>query len=100
MHLVSVTAGDLGSELFNGIFSWSFLQFIIAFLSFFGFVLTSAVFLILAERKILGWMQDLLGPVHTGPWGLFQTVADVGTLLMTDDIHASLNVNSLFLLAS
>src|SRR5260370_19877783 len=26
MHLVSVTAGDLGSELFNGIFSWSFLQ--------------------------------------------------------------------------
>jgi NADH-quinone oxidoreductase subunit H len=99
MHLVSVTAGDLGSELFNGIFSWSFLQFIIAFLSFFGFVLTSAVILILAERKIMGWMQDRYGPLHTGPWGLLQTVADVGKLLLKEDIHAALTDKSLFLLA-
>src|SRR6266853_3392379 len=94
-----ILADNIGSQLFNGIFSWSFLQFIIAFLSFFGFVLTSAVFLILAERKILGWMQDRLGPVHTGPWGLLQTVADVGKLLMKEDIHASLIDKSLFLLA-
>src|SRR3989440_6207958 len=99
MHLVSVIAGDLGSQLFNGIFSLSFLQFIIAFLSFFGFVLTSAVILILAERKIMGWMQDRLGPIHTGPWGLLQSVADVGKLLMKEDIHAALTDKSLFLLA-
>ncbi len=99
MHLVSVIAGDLGSQLFNGIFSWSFLQFIIAFLSFFGFVLTSAVILILAERKIMGWMQDRYGPLHTGPWGLLQTVADVGKLLLKEDIHAGLTDKSLFLLA-
>src|SRR5579859_2817088 len=99
MHLVSVIAGDLGSQLFNGIFSLSFLQFIIAFLSFFGFVLTSAVILILAERKIMGWMQDRYGPLHTGPWGLLQTVADVGKLLLKEDIHAALTDKSLFLLA-
>src|SRR6266851_3189096 len=99
MHLVSVTAGDLGSELFNGIFSWSFLQFIIAFLSFFGFVLTSAVILILAERKVMAWMQDRIGPFHTGPWGLLQTVADVGKLLLKEDIHAVKADKSLFLLA-
>ncbi len=99
MHIVSVMADDIGSQLFNAIFSWSFLQFIIAFLSFFGFVLTSAIILILAERKIMGWMQDRVGPIHTGPWGLLQTVADVGKLLMKEDIHATLTDKSLFLLA-
>src|SRR5690349_12433473 len=94
-----IMADNIGRQLINGIISWSFLQFIIAFISFFGFVLTSAVILILAERKVMGWMQDRVGPVHTGPWGLLQTVADVGKLLMKEDIHASLADKSLFLLA-
>jgi NADH-quinone oxidoreductase subunit H len=81
MH-ISVLLGDtVGDQLLHGIFSWQFLQFVVAFVSFFGFILTSAVILILAERKIMAWMQDRLGPVHTGPWGLLQTVADVGKLL-------------------
>jgi NADH-quinone oxidoreductase subunit H len=92
-------ADDIGSQLLNGIISWSFLQFIIAFLSFFGFVLTSAIILILAERKVLGWVQDRVGPIHTGPWGLLQTVADVGKLFMKEDIRAALTDRSLFLLA-
>ncbi len=94
-----IMADNIGSQLINGIISWSFLQFIIAFLSFFGFVLTSAIILILAERKIMGWMQDRLGPIHTGPWGLLQTVADIGKLLTKEDIHAALTDRSLFLLA-
>src|SRR2546429_1632368 len=99
MRIASVMADDFGSQLFNVIFSWSFLQFIIAFISFFGFVLTSGLILILAERKIMGWMQDRVGPIHTGPWGLLQSVADVGKLLMKEDIHAALTDRSLFLLA-
>src|SRR5579875_203308 len=99
MYVLSSTSPGLGTQLFNGIFSWQFLQFVVAFLSFFGFVLTSAVILILAERKIMGWMQDRVGPIHTGPWGLLQTVADVGKLLMKEDIHASLTDKSIFLLA-
>ncbi len=90
---------DLGSDLFNGIFSWQFLQFLVAFVCFFGFVLTSAVILILAERKVMGWMQDRLGPMHTGPWGLLQTVADVGKLLLKEDIHAAQTDKALFILA-
>src|SRR5438270_4135343 len=99
MRIARIFADDLGSQLFKGIFSWQFLQFIVAFLSFFGFVLTSVVILILAERKVMGWMQDRVGPIHTGLWGLLQTVADVGKLLMKEDIHASLIDKSLFLLA-
>ncbi len=97
MHIV--IADDLWSQLLNGIFSLTFLQFIIAFISFFGFVLTSALILILFERKIMGWMQDRLGPIHTGPWGLLQTLADGIKLLLKEDIHASQTDKSLFLLA-
>ena len=95
----SIVLSDLGSDLFNGIFSWQFLQFIVALICFFGFVLTSAVILILAERKVMGWMQDRLGPMHTGPWGLLQTVADVGKLLLKEDIHAAKTDKALFILA-
>ena len=94
-----VIADDIGTQLFNGIFSWQFLQFLVAFLSSFGFVLTSALLLVLAERKVMGWMQDRLGPIHVGPWGLLQTVADAGKLLLKEDIHAVKTDKPLFLLA-
>src|SRR5258707_11279894 len=81
--------GDLGTELWNGIISWPFLQFVVAFISFFGFVLTSATILVLAERKVMAWMQDRLGPYHTGPKGSLQTVADVLKLLLKEDVKTA-----------
>src|SRR5207244_9183517 len=99
MHRVSGMTDNIGSQLFNAIFSWAFLQFIIAFLSFFGFVLTSGLILILAERKVMGWMQDRVGPMHTGSWGLLQTVADVGKLLLKEDIHVGQADKAVFLSA-
>lgn len=86
-------------QLWHGIISWGFLQFVVAFLSFFGFVLTSAVILILVERKLMGWMQDRLGPMHTGPWGLLQTVADVGKLLLKEDIRVANSDKAVYLFA-
>jgi NADH-quinone oxidoreductase subunit H len=87
------------TQLVNGIFSWQFLQFIVAFLTIFGFIMTSAIIVILAERKVMAWMQDRVGPIHTGPWGLLQTVADVGKLLLKEDIRGQQHDSLVFLLA-
>jgi NADH-quinone oxidoreductase subunit H len=86
-------------QLGTGIISWPFLQFVVAFLTIFGFILTSATILVLLERKIIAWMQDRYGPLHTGPWGLLQSVADVGKLLLKEDIHVGNSDKAMLLLA-
>ncbi len=98
MHSALIS-GDIINELYHGIISWQFLQFVVAFISFFGFVLTSATLLVLAERKVMAWMQDRLGPYHTGPWGMLQTVADVVKLLLKEDIHPANVDKAVFWLA-
>ncbi|HLZ80646.1 MAG TPA: complex I subunit 1 family protein, partial [Ktedonobacteraceae bacterium] len=99
MHFAIIFGDDIWSQLGGIIFSWQFLQFLVAFVSFFGFIMTSALLLILAERKVMGWMQDRLGPIHTGPQGLLQTVADVGKLLLKEDIRAAKTDKALFIFA-
>jgi NADH-quinone oxidoreductase subunit H len=99
MPTTLIIADDAGQQLLRGILSWDFLQYVVAFITIFGFVMTSAVILILLERKVMAWMQDRLGPMHTGPWGLLQTVADVVKLLIKEDIHVANSDKALFLLA-
>jgi NADH-quinone oxidoreductase subunit H len=38
------------------------------------------IFLIWYERKVYGRIQDRLGPNRVGPWGIFQTFADMGKI--------------------
>jgi NADH-quinone oxidoreductase subunit H len=94
-----VLADDIGTQLVRTVISRDFLQFVVAFLTIFGFVLISATILVLAERKVIAWMQDRLGPLHTGPWGLLQSVADVVKLLLKEDIQVEKSDRILFLLA-
>src|SRR5205814_1307067 len=51
------------------------------------------------ERKIQAIIQDRVGPIHTGPWGLLQTFADAIKLLGKEDIRARLTDRWFFLAA-
>ncbi|HEV7237121.1 MAG TPA: complex I subunit 1 family protein [Ktedonobacteraceae bacterium] len=100
MYSTILLGDNVGTALLQGIWTWQFLQFLVALVAFFGFMLTSAMILSLADRKIMAYIQDRLGPIHTGgPWGLWQAVADVFKLLLKEDVHAAKTDKVLFLLA-
>src|SRR5436305_5219188 len=49
-------------------------------------VITAFAYAMLAERKIIGWMQLRPGPNRVGPWGLMQPAADAAKLILKEDL--------------
>lgn len=73
-----------------------FLLAVVLLLVILGFV----TYAILAERKVMGFMQLRYGPNQTGgPWGLLQTVADVLKLLLKEDTIPKAADRPLFIIA-
>lgn len=63
-------------------------------------VLGFVTYAILAERKVMGFMQGRYGPNQVGGrWGLLQTVADVLKLLLKEDTIPKLADRPLFIIA-
>lgn len=78
---------------------WAVLRLVIAIVGALFLVFNGALAQIYLERKIQAIIQDRLGPIHTGPFGLLQTVADAIKLLGKEDIRAKLTDHWFFLAA-
>jgi NADH-quinone oxidoreductase subunit H len=63
------------------------------------FMAVGPIVYVYAERKIAGFMQDRLGPMRVGPWGLLQTVADAIKLMFKEAIFPAGADKVLFLIA-
>jgi NADH-quinone oxidoreductase subunit H len=63
------------------------------------FVLVYALVAILAELKVSAWIQERLGPMRTGPWGILQPIAEVVKLIQKEDITPDKSSKLLYNLA-
>ncbi|PWI57985.1 NADH-quinone oxidoreductase subunit NuoH [Sulfoacidibacillus thermotolerans] len=62
-------------------------------------VLFIVMYTIYFERKVIGWMQNRIGPNRVGPFGLLQSAADVFKLLLKEDIIPANADRPMFLIA-
>ncbi|QBD81642.1 NADH-quinone oxidoreductase subunit H [Ktedonosporobacter rubrisoli] len=75
------------------------IQLIITILFAFLFPITSAAVINYLERKLLAWIADRVGPLHTGPHGSLQLIADIIKMVLKEDVHTSQIDKYVFLLA-
>jgi NADH-quinone oxidoreductase subunit H len=63
------------------------------------FMAIGPIIYVYAERKIAGFMQDRLGPMRVGPYGVLQTIADGIKLMFKEAIYPAGADKFLFLIA-
>lgn len=62
-------------------------------------VLMIVAYTVLAERKILGWIQGRIGPNRVGPWGVLQPFADLLKFILKEDIVPDKSTKFVYFLA-
>jgi NADH-quinone oxidoreductase subunit H len=74
-------------------------HFVVTLLFFIFIVATNAVIMVYAERKVMAFMQDRVGPKYYGPFGALQSTYDVLKLLLKEIVRSRETDNAVFMLA-
>src|SRR5260370_12541345 len=64
----------------------------------FTVVMTMVAYTLLAERRVLGFIQGRLGPNRVGPQGLLQPIADLLKFILKEDIVPDKSTRFVFFL--
>src|SRR6476659_9759586 len=71
----------------------------VAILLAFQGVLMIVAYTVLAERKVLGWIQGRIGPNRVGPWGLLQPFADLLKFIFKEELVPDKSSKTVYFLA-
>jgi len=86
-----------GQAIFGS--AWSLIWILIRAVVIVVPVLLCVAYLILWERKLIGWMHVRIGPNRVGPLGLLQPIADVLKLLLKEVMFPSQINKGMYLVA-
>jgi NADH-quinone oxidoreductase subunit H len=91
------TINAFGNGLLGG--AWPTVWTLVRILVVAVVLLLCVAYLILWERKLIGWMHVRIGPNRVGPAGLLQPIADVLKLLLKEVIRPTQASNALYVIA-
>jgi len=88
---------NFGQGIFGGV--WPAVWTLIKIVLIVAPLMLGVAYLTYFERKVIGYMQQRIGPNRVGPWGLIQPIADGLKLLFKEIIVPSGSSKAVFIIA-